>query len=138
MLYGYDSRGNLAQFTNSDKNSLNYTYDQNHNLVEIVNFNGDTYLKNRFDSQNRTVEQYIAGQGTSYFAYFDEQMKTVFTDAAGNEHIYHYNESGMITRLIDPDGETSQVFENGRLVSRTDYMGNTKTFEQATDIIGLN
>jgi len=129
VSYEYDGDGNLVQFTNADGNSLIFVYDDNHNLVEIADFNGLTYLRNRFDDYNRVIEQYLADQGTFYFAYDTENSRTTFTDADGNEHIYYFDESGRITRLIDPDGETSQIFADGRLISRTDYMGHTMTFE---------
>jgi len=127
VFYEYDA-GNLVRFTNSDGNSLIFAYDDSHNLVEIVDFNGITYLRNRFDENNRVIEQYLADQGTLYYTFDTENSRTIFTDADGNEHTYYIGESGRISRLTDSDGETSQIFTDGRLISRTDYMGNTMTF----------
>jgi len=120
VSYEYDSNNNLVKFTNADNDKICYTYDDRHNLLEVSDFNGNTYLKNKYGDSGRVTEQYLADQGTGYFTYDTAGKNTVFTDAKGNIHTYYYDDNNKITKAADADGEAGQVFENGRLISKTD------------------
>lgn len=118
VTYQYDNQFDLVSVTSPATQqypkgiTVKYTYSQgqstailNHNLLTATNGRGETYLTNRYDSEDRVVEQ-IYGPGTYKFAYQDTNPKadpkdlavvrsiTTETDPERNVTKHHFNVNG--------------------------------------------
>lgn len=95
--YEYDSQQNLisaiwpAIEDFPDGSKTIYSYDDKNCLVSITDPEGNKYLINTYDDQNRVIEQQY-GESICYFTY--EIFKTVFTDWNGTITEYFFNEDG--------------------------------------------
>jgi YD repeat-containing protein len=67
--YEYDSQNRPVIFTNADGNTLEFTYDWDNNLLEVQNFNGKVYMRNRF-VLGQAIEQYLPDQGNGQYVSF--------------------------------------------------------------------
>ena len=110
VYYKYDEAGNLTKFINADGDSLDYVYDANHNLIEVSDFNGNTYMKNTYVN-NKVTAQYLADQGTSYFEYYPENRRSVCTNPVGLRTVYFYDENYRITYTVEQDSDYSDEYE---------------------------
>ena len=100
MYYNYDGSGDLVSFENADSDTVDYTY-EDHRITEISDFNGNTYLKNKYDSIGRVIEQYMADEGTSYFSYDFVNRVSTWTRPDGSVLKYYYDENYKITAFED-------------------------------------
>lgn len=119
VRYSYDGAGRLATVTDPAGGVTSYTYDTSHRLLTIIDPLGITFLRNEYDSAGRVSRQVQADGGVWNFAY-------TLT-------------SGLVTetRLTDPRGHTTVYRFNtrGYLLSQTDALGQTTSFERA---VGTN
>lgn len=70
-----------------------YAYDSNHNLVSITDANGQVYLTNHYDSNDR-VDQQTYGDGDFIFSYDPNNSTTTVTDRKGFQKQVVYNDAG--------------------------------------------
>lgn len=131
-----DTMGNSVSFTyednylvsavNPDGNGMTFIYDESGNLLEITDFSGKSHLINRYDDQDRVVEQNTAGRGNSYAAYDETNRVTTFTDELGNATKYHYDEELQVTDIeLGGINLQSKYNEKGQLVEQIDALGNS-------------
>ncbi|MBF0384621.1 MAG: RHS repeat protein, partial [Candidatus Omnitrophica bacterium] len=102
VRYGYDAntddlltitRPATAQFPSGVTETFTYA---NHNLLTITDAKGQTFVTNRYDSQERVFEQAL-GSGTYRFNYGTNQATV--TDRKGFVTRYNFNSSGNPTRI---------------------------------------
>ncbi|WP_318364961.1 PAAR-like domain-containing protein [Enterobacter sp.] len=84
-----------------------------------------------YDAQGRAVStRSTEGYYDDRFIYDDAARCTTYLDAEGGESRYWYNEDGLVIRSTDPLGrEEITEWENTRLISRTDALGRTTSYD---------
>ena len=131
-----DSMGNTARFSyegdylisaaDCGGNSIAFTYDDDGRLSEITDFSGEKYLTNWYDIYGKVIAQNIAGRGNSTASYDTVNRVTAFTDEAGNQTKYYYNEDSVITCVeLGAHAISSSYNENGQVTQQTDLLKNT-------------
>jgi RHS repeat-associated protein len=114
VQYTYDGQGRLTGVTDPAGGITQYTYDANHRLLTITDPRNITFLTNGYDAQGRVIRQ---------------------TQADGGVFAFEYTMAGGFitsTKVTDPRGNTtvSRFNADRYLVSRTDALGQTTTFER--------
>ncbi len=135
--YGYDADDNLVSYTDprgtatpGDPNDFVtvYTYDplSAHLLVSITDAEGQTFLTNTHDGRGRVDDQ-TDGRGNPSFLYYGDHRTRIenplgddrvvawtpdgrrqqVTDEAGFTTTSHFDASGNLIRLEEPEGATS-------------------------------
>ena len=64
----------LVSVTNTDGDTLQYTYDDGGRLTTVQDFNGAVYIQNTYDEMSRVVQQYVQGEDTFTFTYDKENV----------------------------------------------------------------
>lgn len=138
VQYAYDGNGDLASYTNADGDAFDYRY-QNHQIVGISDFNGNTYLTIAYDSAGRVAELYLDGQGTAYFSYDFENRVSAIATPEGAVRKYYYNANAKVLAFEDVHGQTSYEYADGRIASITDRIGNAThyTYDAAGNTISI-
>ena len=104
VQYSYDAEGRLASVADDVGPVTFYAYDENDLLVEVRDGESRTRLRNSYDGLGRLLAQ---------------------TDAADYGITTTYPDTGAAI-YTDPDGnQVRRVYEESRLISQTDYLGNT-------------
>ncbi|MBF0480011.1 MAG: RHS repeat protein, partial [Candidatus Omnitrophica bacterium] len=98
VLYTYFDNGDLKSFQDSLGNITQYLYDAAHNLVNIIDPKGQTYLTNVY--QNDKVVSQTHGTGTFKFDY-SKPGQVLFTDKSGTMALYVFNSTGNPTNLYE-------------------------------------
>lgn len=148
VTYDYDGNANLIAVTWPPSpafpagRTTRYTYssgqatpDLNHNLLTITDPNGQTYLENTYDSQDRVTTQRL-NAGTMQFDYQVAGARTVLTDREQNQTVFEFDSAGHITsqtqrtrglRASDPPGYTTTTSYNahGEIAERVFPRGNS-------------
>lgn len=133
---------------------VNYSYDEHHNITEIVdplgyitsqiydgwrlqqrvNAHGDGTISTYDECPNKTSKTVSDGV-VSYSSSFDydecdRNLRTV-TDPSGHQLSYTYNDDGQVTSSTDRNGNVYEFSYNdeGELESTTDPTGVTTSFE---------
>jgi len=134
FTYNYDTNGNLTKVTNPAGNSVIYEYDTNNRLE----YKTDAANCMTSFSYNENGLCY-SSSGESNFNWvhlsFDPGNKiTTVTNSDSYDTLHCYNNDGLITKVVDPEGNEvqSEWDENLNLVSRTDALGNTTFMEYDT------
>ena len=133
LQYEYDENSNLVKFINAEGNSESYKYDEKNRMIECIDSNDVTSVKNEYDEQNRVVKQYDAKNQMVTLNY--EDGKTISIDANGNVTTYYYNERYYTTKIEHPNGvtEEKEYDENGNLIKYKDNSGNVTNYEYDTN-----
>ena len=129
VSYAYDGSGDLISFLNADNDTISYTYDNVHHITEISDFNNNTFLENTYDNLGRVSEQYVAGQGTSYFTYDFVNRVSTITAPDNAVRKYYYDIAQRIIAIEDIDGQMEYGYTNGRLTKKTDRLGNETVYD---------
>ncbi|SFA86946.1 RHS repeat-associated core domain-containing protein [Citrobacter amalonaticus] len=109
LWYEYTPEGLMTRWQDTDKTQVNYRYDEAGRVTHVSTPEG--YYNDRF-------------------IYDDGKHCTAYLDAEGGESRFWYNEDGLITRSSDPLGrEETTLWENTRLLSRTDALGRTTEYD---------
>lgn len=120
---------NLCQITTPMKVHYLYTYGTDGNLRSIVNPQGVTTVKNRFDKEGRTRKQNFPDGGTMRFSYDDEHRLVTLTERNGSSTIYEHDERYRNVRTSYADGEEICGYNRyNQRVSYTDKNGNRTVY----------
>ncbi|MCA9133592.1 MAG: RHS repeat protein, partial [Planctomycetales bacterium] len=114
--YTYDDAGRLVAWTDALNNESRYEYDEQHRMVRKMDRNGYSYHY-RYDENGRCVHSW--GDDGLYeiqLEYLPQELLTVVSWGDGARYEYHYDEQGVITKIIDPSG--------GLTLFETDELGN--------------
>jgi len=129
--YAYDGANNLASATDPLGGITTYAYDSNHRVTQITLPNGNTLLKNAYDTQGRVVSQTNGNGFTWQFAYNTPASgQTTITDARGAVTVHTYDSSLRIVGILDALGHTTSYTydSNNSRTSVTNPNGNTTNF----------
>ena len=119
----------LSSVCDNQGREVNYQYDENYNLVELVNARDISSLKNEYDESGRTILQKFPDGGVVQYEYLDDKNQVVMTEQNGNRIIYEHDEFFRNTRNIYEDGEERFTYnENNQRTSFTDKRGNTSYY----------
>ncbi|MBB6593307.1 PAAR domain-containing protein, partial [Ralstonia solanacearum] len=118
--YAYDGPM-LARVSSFQHGAFHYTYDHR-GWITGWRDTDQTEVRYRYDDAGRVVETGTRqGYHTGHLVYEDGRTRVL--DADG-EWIYEHNAEGLVTREIDPLGNSTQrEWRLGRLVSETDPLG---------------
>ena len=144
MQCAYDSAGNLVRAIDPYGSELRFTYDAANRMTSRTDRRGYTFHF-EYDAAGRCVR--ASGEDgllDTRLHYLPEEGRTVVTRADGGEWQY-FHAGGQVLRIIDPYGgdrrfafddhgrvqfeigptgaETQYVYEDGRLVGKTDPLG---------------
>jgi RHS repeat-associated protein len=154
--YEYDHLGNLALFTDQALNPTSFTYDDRHNLVDIVNARGVRAVRSEYDDDGRLiamidplgrriemehdlvarVETTIDRLGNETINYYDDRGNvTQKIDALNQEWNYRYDEDDNELTIEDPLGRiSSRTYDsNNNLLTVTSFEGETTTLTRDDD-----
>ena len=87
LTYTYSADGDLLTATNAADETMSYTYNDQNRMLTIENAKGQRILLNKYDDENRVVEQTDVDGVVSYFEYIEEET-TEFYDQSGVKHTY--------------------------------------------------
>jgi RHS repeat-associated protein len=130
IVFGHDpNSGDLTSVTDTLGQSLSYSYDSNHRLIQKTDFNGNAYTYS-FDSQGRCYRMEDPAGGVKSISYDFENRQAVVTDETGQESLHAYNENGNPTEIVDPVGNRRQMSWDADYKKQyeTDGRGLTTTF----------
>ena len=135
IKYGYDDNGNLVLTTDYAGRNIIYSYDNDHNLVEILDPSGKPVARNEYDENGRlkaTVDS--NGNRIEYEHDIDAKMEVV-RDKNGNPTVFYYDDNGNVIKTIDALGNatTNKYDADNELVESTDANGNTTKYERDND-----
>lgn len=99
--YIYDSRGDLIEARDAEQEAngdsgTEYTYNNNHGLIEIIDPLGRPVLKNIYDTNGRLIGQ---EDGNGNYKDFDHDLAartSVVTDLDGRSTVFHYDDRGNV------------------------------------------
>jgi len=105
--YTYDPNTNdLLAVTDPQGLATRYTYDFQHNLLDVIDPNGQVYILNTYDFEDRVTHQ-TYGQGSFSFDYHADANATWVTDREGHRTHTLLNDAGQVlTETVytdDPD-----------------------------------
>jgi YD repeat-containing protein len=110
--YSYDGSGRLSQVTDANGGVWNYTYDSTGNMLTIQDPRGIFYLSNRYDANNRVIQQTGPDNKNSLFSYTTDQNNNVtsatVTDPRGLVEQLSFDANGYITRDVFAQGKPEQ------------------------------
>ncbi|MEM6992685.1 MAG: RHS repeat-associated core domain-containing protein, partial [Myxococcota bacterium] len=129
--YVYDDEGNLAAAADANGARQTFTYDHGHRIVAAVDRNGYRF-EWTYDHEGRCVHtQGQDGQWFTKFRYVPSKQLTRMFFHDGSEQTVHYDEDGVVTKIVDPlGGELRRERElDGRIVAEVDAGGRRIAFE---------
>lgn len=123
--FEYSTAGDLVRARNSLGGSWAAEYDALHRLSRQTDARGYSY-EYRYDASDRCVAS--SGQDGLWrckIEYHPEASFTRYTEGDGATWEYHYDDSGVVTKIVDPYGgeERRTLDEQGRVVSEVDSAG---------------
>jgi YD repeat-containing protein len=110
VSYTY-ANGNLVAFTNADNHTIRYSYDNNHNMTQVVSFNGEVMLRNEYDSQHRVIKQTQPNLGTITYSYDDANRIHSYTTQKGLTYKIVMDILGRTTIQQETFGNTTYTTE---------------------------
>jgi RHS repeat-associated protein len=117
LSYRYDAAGNLIQGIDAYRNSFGFKYDQHNRMISRTDRRGYSFHF-EYDADGRCVRSYGEdGLLEVRLRYLIKERVTVVTRADNGQWQYFYDESGSVTRIIDPyGGVRAFIFDvNGRV-----------------------
>lgn len=106
-----------------------YEYGANGKISNIINPLGITAIHNKYDEQNRTVEQCFPDDGFSTIEYDDPQLSTISTEQNGNKIVYVHDKDFRTTQIIYEDSEERFEYnKNNKRTLRVDRNGNSWSY----------
>ena len=78
--YSYDSKGRLIKVSGETCGTMTYTYNS-YGITSITDGNGETYIKNKYDSMGRVIRQTDADGRQYKFQYNDDAQENTFPNS---------------------------------------------------------
>ncbi|MGB1252415.1 MAG: RHS repeat-associated core domain-containing protein, partial [Candidatus Promineifilaceae bacterium] len=127
-VYTYDAVGNLATRTDANNHVTTYSYYPDDQLQTIAYDDGDT-VSFSYD-ENNNLTNMVDWLGTTTFAYDELNRVASVDDALGRELQYGYDAVGNVTSMTYPNGGTVtyNYLDNDWLETLTDTAGGATTY----------
>ncbi len=130
IAYFYDSFGHLSRTEDAQGACEHFKYDIQHRLREAEDRNGYRFQW-EYDLESRCI--FTSGQDGLWFARFEylpKELITRMTMHDGSVREYHYDEDGIITKIIDPYGGLLERKKDreGKVVAEIDSGGREVKF----------
>ena len=139
--YSYDGNGNLTEVENPASGTREYHYEDTnfiHALTGITDETAVRYATYAYDAQGRAVLSKHAGDVDSYSVVYNADGSVTTTNPLGKDTTYHFLKINGVRRIVQVDGHAStncvaanryyNYYENGWLMSKTDWEGNTTQY----------
>jgi RHS repeat-associated protein len=126
LTYEYDDEGNLIRAADLYHTSLSFAYDRAGLMIRRTDRNGYSFHF-EYDDLGRCIHSRgDDGLFEVFLEYYPEAKMTFVRRGDGGQWIYHYNEAGVITQIIDPYGNatTFVIDDLGRPIQEIDPNGN--------------
>ncbi len=137
--YAYDQNCNLTKETDALERSVTTEYNSFNKPTEIIDKLGNItrYEYDGSGNVTRIIYPQISGvSAEETFKYNSRNQVVEHTDVRGTVTVYTYDENGLPqTKKVVSKNASSYVYQNGLLVSETDEMNNTTSYEY--DSLGL-
>ncbi len=126
VQYQVNSNNDLTSITSVRGHTGRYVY-SNHLLTDAIDYRGDTFVKNRYNSLGQTI--YQDWQGSTYLLYYNYPIAnaTTVVDSDGT-HVYYQDKFFRTYKYVDPLNnvkETNYEIENHNPKQGKDAKGNT-------------
>lgn len=111
--YGYDNNDNVISMVNSGGFTTSYNYDENDNLASIINAHG-VATSFSYDDQDRPISETFGGL-TKEYEYSDEGFLTEFKKPSGTDIDYEYDNDGRLKEtgtITDIDYNSRNLLED--------------------------
>jgi RHS repeat-associated protein len=122
--YQYDDNDNIIQIINSGGFATNYSYDENDNLTNILNANNIS-TSFEYDNQDRVIEEQF-GTLVTQFDYGDEGYLEEITKPSGLQKDFDYDNDG---RLDETETITDIDYNSRNLISSVTNAAGTMDFD---------
>ena len=141
----YDAVGNIVSYTDFDRDTTTYSYDEQNRLIE-KQFLNDSSISYTY-TINGLRETITDSRGTTTYTYDERDRLTSHTDpngiylANGNTIKYTYDVAGNRTSVTTPSGTVDYTFDAwNRLQTVTDSNTNTTvyTYDGVSNLIQTN
>ncbi len=130
VRYSYDAQDNLITMTNPDSASMTFGYDDRHNITTISDLNGQIYLTNTYDTEDRVTKQEVVEVGTYLIAYNTVDQVNTVTELDGSQTKYYVDKKeGRIVKIEDEDGGRTVEFANGNITRVVDMLGRETNYD---------
>jgi RHS repeat-associated protein len=131
ITYEYDEFGDLVALSDTLEQKATFEY-RNHLLIRETFKDGlSFYFDYQGIGENSTCTRTWGDKGIydHKLQYFPDEKRTIVTNSLGHQTTYFGNDSGLVTKTIDPrGGVTTKVFNKyNEIIEITDPLGN-KTF----------
>ena len=116
----------LTAVTHVNEGVMEYGYDANGYLNQIIDQNGKKFLRNEYDREGRIKKQYLSN-GESYTMSYDLSKKktTVYYSGLDREDVVSYNAERLPIQIEHGDGtKESYEYEEGYRTKKKDKRGN--------------
>lgn len=131
ITYGFDLQGRLVSKTDRNGNGLSFSYGSGSGPATVTDRAGRTFTLT-YDATSGRLSSVGAPDGRSVsYGYTNGRLSRV-TDVRGNDTLYSYDTNGLLTDIVDQNGNrmVHNVYgTDGRVVEQTDSRGNITTFD---------
>jgi RHS repeat-associated protein len=128
--YTYDSRGNLASYTDPTGQTTKFTYDPTFNKVTSITDPLGNVSSFVYDTRGNLATATDADSNSTSYQYDATGLLTQVTDAVGHKTILTYDSSGNLASVSDPLGNTTSYVSDAisRLIATQDNLGRRASF----------
>ena len=128
-IHTHDLLYRLLQDTDQLGNSINYTYDNNNNRIQVRDKNGNT-TQYTFDSMGNVTSKTDALANVTNTTYDTRNNPMIRKDALGNQISFAYDSNSNLTSTTDQLGNVTSFTYNpfGEILSSKDANGHTSSF----------
>ncbi|MCD4487295.1 RHS domain-containing protein, partial [Chromobacterium vaccinii] len=113
---------------------VHFAYDEQDNLVEIIDPMGEKWLR-AYDDKGQLIEETDPLGHKTKYAYNEQGLPVAITDAKGGAKKIVYRPNGLLESYTDCSGSTTQwqYDERGRPLLIIDAMGNSTRYQYAAN-----
>ena len=133
--YVYDNNGDLVEVVNPLDQSVKFVYDNKHNLAQIIDPRGIAIARNEYDENGRLVAIIDAlGNRTEYTRDVDTRVE-IIKDRRGNTTELIYDEKGNVLSHKDALGNVTNYSydQNGNMLTEINALGGMTAYTYDKD-----
>lgn len=84
-------------------------YDEHANIIQIIDQNGNAYVRNEYDEKGRVIAQYYLNDTKSTITYDEEHRgNIIYLEGLNRTEHYRYDENYLVTHTYFDDGTCIQ------------------------------